>query len=43
MALFVELKRRKVFKDGIHYNAEGAQLVAAALAPLAETALPQLR
>lgn len=39
----IERKRRKVFKDAIHYNAEGSHLVADALAPLVETALPQLR
>jgi len=39
----IERKRRKVFKDGIHYNAEGAQLVANALAPMVQSALPQLQ
>lgn len=36
----IEAKRRRVFKDAIHYNAEGSRLVAAALVPLIETALP---
>ncbi|MEI9936552.1 MAG: hypothetical protein WDO69_04935 [Pseudomonadota bacterium] len=39
----IESKHRRFYKDNIHYNAEGSSLVAAALAPLVETALPQLR
>ncbi|HEY0469585.1 MAG TPA: hypothetical protein VGC79_35590 [Polyangiaceae bacterium] len=36
-------KHRRFYKDNVHFNAEGLRRVAAALAPLVETALPQLR
>ena len=36
----VKARPRRVFKDAVHYNAEGAQLVAGALVPLVEAALP---
>lgn len=39
----IESKHRRFYKDNVHYNAEGARRVAEALAPLVETALPQLR
>ena len=39
----IELKHRRFYKDNVHYNVEGSRMVAAALAPLVETALPQLR
>lgn len=36
----VAAKQRRIFKDNVHYNAEGSRLVATALAPLVEAALP---
>jgi len=39
----IEQKHRRFYKDKVHYNAEGSGRVAAALAPLIETALPRLR
>jgi hypothetical protein len=36
-------KRRRLFKDRVHYSAEGTRVVAGALAPLVEAALPALR
>ena len=38
-----EKRHRRLFKDKIHYSAEGTRVVAAALAPLVESALPALR
>lgn len=34
--------KRRLYKDNVHYNAEGSRMVASALAPLVENALPQL-
>ncbi len=36
-------KRKRVFKDMIHYSGDGARIVSGALAPLVEAALPALQ
>jgi hypothetical protein len=38
-----EKRHRRQFKDKVHYSADGTRVVAAALAPLVESALPALR
>jgi hypothetical protein len=35
-------RHRRLFKDKVHYSAEGTRVVSAALAPLVESALPSL-